>query len=347
MQERQIPIRNLYYLLCYAWDQLEQGRVVNVTRHSTSELVDLFALILTDGVRHLSRRGIERGYEVHRDELSSLRGRIDVFGSIRRNLTLRGRAICEFDELTVNTLNNQILKGTLRQLFTAPNLDPVLKKEVLNCHRGLTGVANVSITGSMFNRIQLHSNTSFYRFLLNVCELVCSSSFVDSANGSIKFRDFVRDERAMARLFERFLFNFIRKEIDGATVKRDRIIWQAESLSDPALFLLPMMNTDISVQRRGRRLIIDAKYYVNPFNSRWESEKLHSSNLYQLMSYLANASFAGDEKLSGMLIYPKTDREIREKYVIQGHPVYIGTLNLDQDWQAIHRELQELVCWAL
>lgn len=347
MQERQIPIQNLFYLLCYAWDQLEQGKVIDVTRSPTMELVDLYAVVLCDGVKHLSRRGLEQGYEAHVDELSSLRGRIDVYASMRRFLPIRGRAVCEFDELTTNTLNNQILKGTLRLLAAAQNIDAGLKQEVTRCYRGLDGVEDVPISAATFRRVQLHSNTSFYRFLLNVCELVWGSYLVNSTTGNIKFKEFIRDERAMARVFERFLFNFMKREVDGVKVKRDQISWQAESVSDPTLAMLPSMNTDISVEVQGARLIIDAKYYLNPLRSRWEADKLQSHNLYQLMSYLTNAAGEGGEELAGMLIYPRTDTDLKQSYVIQGYPVYVATLDLNQNWRDIHRDLLGLVRWGL
>lgn len=342
-----IPIRNYYYLLCYAWDQLEQGRVVDVQRCPTTRLVDLYALVLCDGIKHLARRGLERGYELHSDELASLRGRIDVFGSVRRLLPMRGRALCEFDELTVNTLNNQILKATLSLLARSTELDQTLKKEVAACLRGMAGVADQELSAALFRRVQLHSNNRFYRFLLNVCELIVNSHQVDSNAGLSKFRDFDRDEKAMARMFERFLFNFIRREVPGTTVKREQIGWQAESPSDPDLSLLPSMNTDISVRRGCIRLIIDAKYYRNTLSSYRETEKLHSTNLYQLMSYLNNAGAETADTLKGMLIYPQVAKPVRQIYVIQGHPVFIGTLDLSKEWHAIHQELLKLTEWGL
>jgi 5-methylcytosine-specific restriction enzyme subunit McrC len=347
VHEQQIPIRNLYYLLCYAWDQLEQGQIVNVQRCPTTRLVDLFALVLCDGLKHLARRGLEQGYEVHSEELSSLRGRIDVFGSVRKFLPRRGRAVCEFDELSVNTLNNQILKATLGLLMRSQEIDSVLKKEVVVCYQGMRGIEDKDMSLSLFRRVQLHANSRFYRFLLNVCELIFSEHLVDSATGQTKFKDFERDERAMARVFERFLFNFIRRELPGTSTKRDRIGWRAESLSDPSLSLLPLMNTDISVYSGGKRLIIDAKYYRNALSPRWETEKLHSHNLYQLMSYLTNADVVQGSALTGMLIYPQVGKPLREKYVIQGIPVHIATLDLSQDWPLIHSELTGLAQWGL
>ena len=77
-----IPIQNLYYLFCYAWDRLEEGDVINVGGVESPELVDLFAKVLTGGVRHLMRRGIDRQYTERDEPLSTVRGRIDVTKSM-------------------------------------------------------------------------------------------------------------------------------------------------------------------------------------------------------------------------------------------------------------------------
>ncbi len=42
----QIPIQNIYYLLCYAWDSLEEKGRVSVDIDDTTQLLDLFAKVL-------------------------------------------------------------------------------------------------------------------------------------------------------------------------------------------------------------------------------------------------------------------------------------------------------------
>lgn len=339
MEQPRIPIANLYYLLCYSWDQLEQGELVDVARCPSTELVDLFALVLCTGVNHLARRGLEQGYEAHSDELSSPRGRIDALGSARRFLTVHGRAACQFDELTVNTHNNQVIKSTLGLLCQSRELHPSLRSTVTKAYKSLSGIASPVLTAQSFAKVQLHSNTRFYRFLLNVCELVFRSALPNASAGSVRFRDFVRDERAMARVFENFLFNFIKREAQGVIVKRDRISWDAASESDPRLLMLPSMNTDISVYSPAGRLIIDAKYYSSSVSFFRDSTKYHSANLYQLMSYLTNAQSQEAEIVRGMLIYPRVDRTLRDSYVVQGHPLTIATVDLSRDWLEIRAEL--------
>ena len=65
----EIPIQNIYYLLCYAWDKLEEKELVDVDPAGMTELVDLFARVLSAGTNHVLKRGFDRNY-VGRDETS-------------------------------------------------------------------------------------------------------------------------------------------------------------------------------------------------------------------------------------------------------------------------------------
>src|ERR1017187_4639091 len=54
-----IPIQNIYYLLCYAWDKLAEKDVVAVEDIPTTTLADLFARVLINGTNHLLKRGFD------------------------------------------------------------------------------------------------------------------------------------------------------------------------------------------------------------------------------------------------------------------------------------------------
>jgi len=342
METFRIPIQNLYYLLCYSWNYLKQGELIDISRLSGATPVDLFAKVLCDGIEHLARRGLEKGYEPHEDEIAGIRGRINVLASCRKFLPLHGRAVCQFDELTSNTLSNQILKSTLRLLAQDPALDKELQKRVQIIDQRLEGISRVQLSSQCFRRVQLHSNNRFYRFLLSVCEFILRASLIDQRSGKYKFRDFVRDERLMALVFQNFLFNFLRLELPDAKVKREQIGWRASSETDVELKLLPRMETDISLRRGSQYTVIDAKYYQNTLNQHHGVDKLHSGNLYQLMGYLSNLPPDSSPKPSGMLIYPQVEKRLRHKYLIQGFEVMTCTINLNQDWGDLKQEILSL-----
>jgi 5-methylcytosine-specific restriction enzyme subunit McrC len=68
-----------------------------------------------------------------------------------------------------------------------------------------------------------------------------------------------------------------------------------------------------------------------------------TGNLYQLFTYLENLRHDRETQYEGILLYPTMEQELDLAYEMKGHKVRICTLNLDQDWQGIHRRLLELV----
>ena len=67
-----IPIQNIYYLFCYAWDRFEESKVVDVGGVDSPELVDLLAKVLSSGLKRLIRMGIDRGYVVVKEDSTCL-----------------------------------------------------------------------------------------------------------------------------------------------------------------------------------------------------------------------------------------------------------------------------------
>lgn len=338
-----IPIQNIYYLLCYAWNKLPEGEVVDVSKLNSTELVDLFATVMIGGVNHILRRGLDRGYELHTDELSSLRGRIDVAVSARKMLIAHGRAQCEFDEFTPNTLPNRIIKTTLRQLTNFRTLDSDLRRRLRSLYRDLHEVEDIQLNKFVFRKVQLNFNNRYYAFLLSICELIQSLSFIDETTGDYKFKDFLREEKQMASLYEAFLLNFFKSEFPELQPKSEQIRWIASSDSDSTLSLLPRMLTDISLSSKSKKLILDAKYYKKTLSSYYDKQKLHSVNLYQLLSYIESYSAQNkDCGVEGMLIYPVVTDEVNERYLINDKRVYIRTVNLAADWTTIRATLREI-----
>ena len=112
----EIPVANVYYLLCYAWNKLEESETIRVQPTKSTKLVDLFARVLIGGVEHLLKKDIDRGYVVHREESRVLRGKLNLQTTLKRSLLRRGQVYCEYDDLSFDVLHNQIVKATLSRL---------------------------------------------------------------------------------------------------------------------------------------------------------------------------------------------------------------------------------------
>ena len=114
---KNIPILNVYYLLCYAWGRVQERDTTRLaTLEGLSTVQDLLGKVLAGGVNHLFRRGIDRGYVERREDLAGIRGKLAVSETAKRALRARGRAACDFEELSVDILPNQILRTSLRGL---------------------------------------------------------------------------------------------------------------------------------------------------------------------------------------------------------------------------------------
>ena len=342
----QIPVKNIYYLLAYAWNRLPESEIVDVAHLESQELADLLATVLINGIHHILRRGLDQAYVTEDAEIAGIRGKVIVGTTMRRMLAPHGRAHCEFDELKVDTLPNQILLATVRRLKGVVSIDPGIKRKLGAVERELGGISHLTLRRSLFRSLQLHRNNGFYRFLLSICELVLTLSLLDETSGNYQFRDFIRDRRAMAQLFESFVFNFYRIERPDLEIRKERIYWQASSTSDPELRYLPTMETDISVRDKphSKTLIIDTKFYSETLSTRFDSEKIHSANLYQMVAYLENlkSNCGPDSSACGVLLYPVVSRPARLRYALNGHDIGICTVNLAEDWQIIREELNEL-----
>jgi 5-methylcytosine-specific restriction enzyme subunit McrC len=337
-----IPVQNVYYLLCYAWDKLDERDIVDVDTVGLTELVDLFARVLVRGVTHLVKRGFDRSYVEREEWTSRLRGKI-LFDALARSSARTSALPCVFDELSYDVTHNRILKATARQLTRARGLAREHADALAGLVRQLSDVQDVELTARLFSKVQLHRNNRFYDFLMKVCELVHRNLLVSETSGPSKFNDFARDDKQMAALFESFVRNFYRLH-SRYRVKRDDIRWTWMPADETAASLLPKMQTDVSLTAGNRKIIIDCKYtpHVTQRHYRSTADTLRSAHLYQLNAYLDNLPDA-DATCEAMLLYPTTDVTLSASYTYRHHKVSIRTVDLGQPWQGIHADLLALV----
>lgn len=340
-----IPIQNLFYLLLYAWDALDEAGILAITAEPETHLLDLLAAVLHRGIDYLLRRGLDRNYLAQREAIPGIRGKLDLTGTIKANLMPRAHAVCEFDEFSHDVLHNRLLRSTLRRLLRTRRLDPRLRDSIRATYHRLHEVTDIPITPRAFRSVHLHRNNRVYRFLLDTCLLLYQCLIPDEATGELRFRSFVRDKNRMHRLFERFVRNFLRREQSNFHVEAETLYWEQTTGSATDLAYLPSMRTDVTLRRPGRALVIDAKFYREPLQLHHDRWTVRSSHLYQLFTYLRNLA-ARDQRaaeIDGILLYPQATRVLDLTYHIHGHCVRIRTINLKQPWTQIHNDLLALL----
>ena len=114
-----IFIKNIYYMLAYAFSVLNEQGYRNMGADDFGNTAELFAAILTRGISTQLKRGLGREYIYHRDSLSSLRGKIDISESIKTRTFMNRQLICEYDDFSVNSYMNRIIKSSVIELLRA------------------------------------------------------------------------------------------------------------------------------------------------------------------------------------------------------------------------------------
>ena len=100
-------------MLSYAFQTLNQSNYEEIAAEKFEDMQNLFAAILAKGIGFQLKQGLYREYRNCQEDLSVMRGKINMQGTIRNKMSRRQLLACEFDELSENNLLNQILKSTV------------------------------------------------------------------------------------------------------------------------------------------------------------------------------------------------------------------------------------------
>ena len=339
-----IPIKNIYYMLSYAFQVLNEQGYKNLATEQFENTADLMAAILAKGISIQIKRGLGKEYISQTESLSTMRGKIDIAESIKTQSLLKKQMVCDYDEFSINGTMNRIIKSTVELLIYSGNISTKRIKELKKLMVYFTDVEKINLYTVNWN-MHYNRNNQTYRLLISVCYLVVKGLLQTNSDGTNKLMDFV-DEQRMCRLYEKFILEYYRKEFPEITANASKIDWQ---LDDGISDMLPVMQTDIMLTYNEKILIIDAKYYSHTTQSQYDTHTLHSGNLYQIFTYVKNkeAELEGKphDKVSGMLLYAKTDEEVLpdNDYVMSGNKISVKTLDLDCEFSQIAEQLDKII----
>ena len=337
-----IPVQNIYYMLAYAFQVLNENGYKNIETEQFDNVGELCAAILSKGVSLQLKRGLGKEYVPETEALSSLRGKIDIAESIKTQSMLRKQLVCTYDDFTVNSYMNRIIKSTM-ELLIRSDISKARKKELRKLLVFFGEVEPLNVYDINW-QLQYNRNNQSYRMLISVCYLVVKGLLQSNTSGGTKLMDFL-DEQRMCRLYERFILEYYRKEHPEIRASASQIPW---NLDDDFSFMLPVMQTDIMLSRGNTTLIIDAKYYGHTTQEQYGVHTLHSGNLYQIFTYVKNKDAEyGDQphNVSGMLLYAQTDEAVQPNgvYHMSGNRISVRTLNLNCPFNEIASQLDEIV----
>ena len=153
-----IVIKNIYWMLSYAFRVLDQSNYEHVKTEPFEHVVDLLAAILAKGVAQQIKQGLHREYIGKRESLPVIRGRIDIAETIRNRIRCRPEAVCAFDELSEDNTLNRILKTTMKALLRTDGVRPERKSELKKNLVFFDGIGELPALEIPWNRLHFRRN---------------------------------------------------------------------------------------------------------------------------------------------------------------------------------------------
>ena len=336
-----IPVQNVYYMLAYAFQVLNEQGYKNIVTEQFNNVAELCAAILSKGISVQLKRGLGREYIPETDALSAIRGKIDISESIKTRTMLKKQLVCQYDDFSVNTYMNQVIKTTV-ELLLRSDISKTRKKELRKLFVLFSDVEMLNAHNINWS-FQYNRNNQTYRMLISICYLIVKGLLQTNSDGTKKLMEFI-DEQRMSRLYEKFILEYFRREHPEILANASQIPWQ---LDDDMNAMLPVMQTDITLSKDEKTLIIDAKYYSNTMQTQYDVHTLHSGNLYQIFTYVKNKESqlsSQPHEVSGMLLYARTDEAIlpNNTYRMSGNRISVRTLDLDCNFEEIAAQLDAI-----
>lgn len=337
-----IKVQNIYYMLAYAFQILHEQGYKDVAAEDFQNTAELLSAILCRGVSVQVKRGLGKQYITKEEPLSSPRGKIEVSQSIKTQVIRKKQLVCAYDEFSVDAYTNRIIKTTMEVLLKA-NISKTRKKEIRKLLIFFDEVSTLDRHDINWN-LQYDRNNQTYRMLIAICQLVLKGLLQTNADGTTRIMDYL-DEQTMPILYEKFILGYYQREHRELKAYSPQIEWQ---LDDGFKTMLPTMQSDIVVRNSKARktLIIDAKYYTHntQMKAPYMTHTIHSSNLYQIFTYVKNWKAEPDEVVSGMLLYAHTDDAIQpcNSYQMSGNQISVQTLDLNCNFSVIADQLDAI-----
>lgn len=339
-----IAIKNIYYMLSYSFTNLNRDYDDEIAGEQFDNIHNLFASILSKGMARQIKHGLHREYVEKQEDIYEIRGKVDILKTVQNQKNGIPRAICSYDDLSPNNSYNQILKCVATLLLNYEGVNECYKDSLRKSLLYFKDISAIDYRNIRWTSIKFDRNNQTYRMLLGISQLIIEGMLLSENEGNMQLAQFIDDQK-MCRLYEKFILEYYRKEMPLISAESSQIKW---AVDDNNQSLLPVMQSDIMLSYQNKILIIDAKYYTHTMQTYYDTQTIHSSNMYQIFAYVKNKQEdidASKYKVGGMLLYAKTEETFQPEVStnISGNEIYVRTLNLNQDFAQISNELNGIV----
>ena len=328
-----------------------RGAFDAIVEEDIKDIPELIARLLTTAVERRLRRNFTRGY-CHREKaLTRVRGRINILTTESRQLLSKGEVFCRFEELTIDTARNRLVRAALDLMARLVRGNDLIRQcRALSATLGRAGVGGTRPSRAELAADQIGRNDAADRFMVALARLAFDLALPTEDAGATPLVAPDREEAWVRRLFEKAILGFARVDLEprGWSVRGSiPLEWQLSSSSPQLGTILPRMVTDIVIDAPGaaRRLVIDTKFTSILGVGRFGDASLKSGYLYQMYAYLRSQE-GGDQRWdtsAGLFLHPAVGSQLYEHATIQGHSIAFATVDLAGSAVSIRSELRRII----
>jgi len=348
-----IPYQNLWYMLLYAWNEPPKflGDIREEIEKAPS-LDALLCLVLIKLVQQRFRIGLGRNYIDQRNVISGIRGKINFGESLKRNLFNQGRALCEYQQFSMNVPKNQIIRTTIMRMIRLGQFGPDLsiereiRQKLRMLSRSMDGIDFVELSPDLIHRLPLGRNDRDYLIMLAICELLLMRYMPSDTAGEMNLLEIEREKLRMFNVFERFVANFYKYHLKDWEVTSKKVLTWHEM---PKNNYMPNMQPDLFLKNKvnNRIIILDTKFTPHQTSKgQWNKESFRSGHFYQIYAYLKTQEHISDhyQKAEGILLYPASgSSKHSERIKLQNHTIRVENVDLTMKWEEIENNLLDLI----
>ena len=335
-------------MLTYAFKELRHNNYEYIAGENFDNIYDLFAEIISKVVAYLLKQGLHKEYVLKEDTLTTLRGKLNLQGTIKEKISQRTRLACEYDELTINNVFNQIIKTTVDILLSKSDVKNDRKNNLKKLMLLFKDVDNIDSSVIKWNLLKYDRNTRTYQMIHSLCYFILQNLLLSTEQGDTKMPRF--SDEHMNLLFQRFVMEYFKKHHPEYKPTTKQIKWNFSENSTSSSNILPIMQSDITLTLGKRTLIIDTKYYSKNLQEHFGKFTINSPNFYQIHTYVMNEDKSHTGKVDGMLLYAKTQTEIQPYGNFQtndGNILMVRVLDLTQDFEGVKNDLEILLNFSV
>lgn len=347
--QARVPIRSLWLLYLYASSLYEEmDEPDRVEAEDTVDAVDaLVTRILVNAVRMRMRRELSPAYTPRHETVAAVRDRIDHLSTLRGGHLQRGRVVCSFEELSVDTPRNRYVLSALD--LAARRLDRIGEERDLIewCHilsaqmqrSGVTLAAPVLATPR--REVYGHFDKQDRRMMLGA-QFLLESVLPRHGGGADEAAALRRDQQLLTRLFSDAMRGFYGTHLQGWREGKRQWSWPGTPAKNS---MFPPVAVDMTwVGPDAEQWLVNAKMCAalrqEPGRRKPAFKREHLYEVYTQMRTVERSARA-----QALILYPATDRVplVDKTETIHGHAVRIATVDLAQPPAAIREQLLRLV----